>query len=83
MATPTLRAAVVPSFRMQLENGTYYIYLTRVDGKEVPVGEQLPVFSSRSLSKAQSVHDALNGTLLSSLGGATRVARAYFARAGR
>ena len=65
----------VPSFQMRNRNGTYSVYLVRVDGHDIPDGEQLAVFRSKGLTVAQAVNDALNGGLLASIGGATRAER--------
>lgn len=65
----------VPSFRMQQRDGTYSVYLIRVDGIDIPVDRQRAVFSSRALGKAQAVHDALNAGLLPAIGMATTAER--------
>jgi hypothetical protein len=47
-----------------------------VDGRDIPLDKQVPVFSNRSLGKAQAVCDALNGGLLASIGSVTAAERA-------
>ena len=52
-----------PRFKMQREDGVYCIYLIAVDGREIPKDKQRIVYTSRSMSIAQSVSDALNNGL--------------------
>lgn len=62
------------TFQLRVTEGTWRVFLVRTDGREVPADRQYPVFSDKSMSRAQTVCDALNRGMLVAIGSAMRKA---------
>ena len=62
-------------FRMQPEDGVYCVYLIRADGRDIPKDKQRVVYANRNLGKAQSVSDALNSGLWTTIARVIAVSR--------
>lgn len=59
-------------FQMRLENGSYGVYMIRVNGSDIPRLAQRRVYATPYQPRAQVISDALNGGLLSRILGAMK-----------
>lgn len=58
---------VQPKFQMRFKDGLCVVCLVQLNGRTVPVGEQIVVYTHKNAAKAQLISDELNKGLFRSI----------------